>query len=137
MGAARDVRVYDDPQVPLKSQSGQMSIRRPTGHLKMSIWSNEHTTTNMYTTTYRNSWKCQSVKWIYDDLQVPYQLNLVKWEYDDLHVPLKRQSGKMGIYRGPETLQNRQSSLMRIRWPTGSLETLIWSNAYTTTYRNP
>ena len=36
---------YDDLQVSLKCQSGQMSIRWPTGHFKMSIWSNEHTTT--------------------------------------------------------------------------------------------
>ena len=37
MGAARDVRAYGEPQVPWKHQSGQMSIQRPTGHLKMSI----------------------------------------------------------------------------------------------------
>jgi hypothetical protein len=49
MGAASDDRVHDDPQVPYTSQSGQMSIRRLTGALKTSSWS------NVYPTTYRNS----------------------------------------------------------------------------------
>ena len=103
---------YDDLQVPSNT----------------SIWSKE------YTTTYRSLKNVNLVKCVYHDLQEQLKMPIGQM---NIRRTLKRQSGQMDIHRCPETLQNHQSNLMCIRWPTGSLETLIWSNAHTATYRNP
>ena len=66
--------MYEDLQMPIKRESGQMSIRWPTGAFKTWIWTNE------YTTTYR-----------------PLKMSIWSNEctmYEDVQMPIKRESGK-------------------------------------------
>ena len=127
-----DKWVYDDLQVPLKRQSAQMSIPRPTRTFKYSVWSNDYTTTHSYL------WILNLVKWVYHDLLVPsfkysilsneyitaypyFQiLNLVKWIYHDLPVPSNTQAGQKNISQ-----------------PTRTFKYSIWSNQNTMSYRKP
>ena len=90
-----DKWINDDLQVPLKIQSAQVSIPRPTRTFTYSIWSNEYTKTYSY-------------------FQI---LNLVKWVYHDLLVPSNTQSGQMSIRWATGSL-NHPIWTMSMRPPT-------------------
>ncbi len=99
----------------LKCQSGQMSMQRPTCILKTSIWSNG------YTSTHGNPSEPSIYSFAYT---VTYRFlrnaKVVKCVYHDIQEPVKWQFGQMNLRRH-----------------TGTRKMLIWSNEFTTTYRNP
>ena len=119
------------PPGSLSSQSGQMSMQRPTCTLKTSIWSNGYTSTHgnpsepsiysyAYTLTYR----------------FLRNVNVVKCVYHDIQEPVKCQFGQMNLRRHTGT---RKMSIWSNEFPTTyrTRKTSIWSNEFTTTYRHP
>ena len=133
------------PPGSLSSQSGQMSMQRPTCTLKTSIWSNGYTSTRgnpsepsiysyAYTLTYRFLRNVNVVKCVYHDIQEP-----VKCQFGQMN--LRRHTGtrKMSIWSNEFTTtymhpSNGQSWQMSIRRLTVALKKSICSNEYTTTY---